>query len=181
MSSFFNALSAGQWIDLACAVFILIMLVIGAFRGFSGHLAHILGLAGSAALSFWLFPCVRGVIRGMAYFKDSPMAATIVSFAATLVLAVVLFLLLRMLLKRAMQLVMKQPFDAIFGIVMGALHAFLVLALVFGAASALPDCAVRRTFCESSRIGRWYAPVLSRVAPSICGRSDSGKADAGKR
>lgn len=181
MTSFFQALSPGQWVDLACAVFAIIVLIIGVFRGVSGHLAHMLGLAGSAIASFWLFRPVRGFVHGLDCFKESQAAATVFSYVAIVLLAILLFLLLRAILKRVLQLVVKQPFDALIGALVGAIHAFVVMALAFASLSLLPDCAFRRTFCESSRVGRWYMPIVTRFVPAAAAKADKARQDKAKK
>lgn len=187
MLSFFKALTPGQWVDLACAVFTIITLLIGIFRGVSGHLAHMLGLAGAAIASFWLFRPVSAFVHGLGCFKESAAAATVFSYVAIVLVAVLMFLLFRAILKRVLQLVVKQPFDSLIGALIGFLHAFIVLALVFASLSLLPDCAFRRAFCESSRIGRWYVAKVTRFVPiatqkaSLAKPSSAAKSPASKK
>ena len=167
-------MTPGNWIDIACAAFAAILVVIGCFRGISGHIAQFIGLVCATLAGFSLFGGIHAACAS--YFKGGHVAAAVTAIVATLLVSAAVFLLVRFVLRRILQLVVKQPFDAIFGALASALQAFLILAFVFACVSLLPDCAVRRTMRESTWTGRHITPIVERMVPAVAGMAkDSAK------
>lgn len=102
--------------DWALAAIALTLAVLGLFRGFSGTIAFVAGLASgiSAALFAWNF---LGTYLPVEWQRG----------AAALVAALLAFGIVRIIVKKLVNGLLSQPTDAILGFLVGALCGVLVI------------------------------------------------------
>lgn len=164
MSRMLAVLPAGDWIDLGCLLILLICVGVGIVRGISGKLAGLFGLLTAVVLGFWLYPGSAAAMSRLAFCREHAWAGSVLPYLLVVVGTLVVFLLLRLFLSRFFKLIVEQPADWIFGLLVGVAQGLLLLAAIFSAASLIPkDHPARQAFCVQSRVGRAAAPVLEVV------------------
>jgi uncharacterized membrane protein required for colicin V production len=162
LSSWFARIGPGDWVDAACIVAAVALMIVGGRRGISGHLSRLLGLLGAVAAGFWLFRPVAGALAHVSGADAHPWVPPLVAFVLVFALALVLFILLRRVAQRFFELVVQQPLDGILGVLAGAAHAVLALVVAFAVAVLLPAGTLRKAMCEQSRVGRRLVPPIER-------------------
>ena len=169
MANFLQSLSAAQWIDLSCAIAAVVAAIVGAIRGFSGHIASLLSAMAATGAGFFLHPAVRAGAGRI--LQGSPVFAAVVAFLACLFVAILVFLLVRLVARKLIHAAVQQPADAILGLIAGLVHVFLAMLVAAAAFRLLPDCAARRAVCEKSVAGRACSAVVARFFPAGGGSS----------
>lgn len=102
--------------DYALLGLMIVLAVMGLFRGFSGTLAFLVAL-GAAALAATL-----GWRLSPRWFDTA-----VIRGAVTLIVTLVTFGLVRLIVKRTVNGLLAQPSDAIFGLITGAVTGALVI------------------------------------------------------
>lgn len=162
--------SLANGVDVLAVVLLSVGAVVGGFRGLTGELARIAGfvvalLAGYASSAVWGLLAARwapgegqAVVRGL------------VSVVGVVVTATVAGQLVRKLFERFLRLLLDQPADAVFGVVLGALRsALLIVALLFLASFAAYGEFGKSLF-EESLTGRTAQPAVRWARAQIGGR-----------
>lgn len=112
---------------LVAALVILFFVIRGAFRGFSGELAPLLGIAAAVGV-LWIG---HGTISGIAgrVFTDSPTLAAVIASAAV---GIILYFLTAKLFRRVFGLILPQPFNALLGMTVGLLKSLILISVICG-------------------------------------------------
>ena len=170
MEEFFASLSGLDYVVLGIVV---LLVILGFRRGFSGELGRLFGVLAAAATLFFGYAPVKGWVDGMQLFKNSALATQLLVLICMLVLCISVWLLVKKLLSDAVKTVLKQPFDAILGGFIGGLKAVLALSLIctFGVLS--PNTAFTSKLQEGSAfvmrlvelVKPWF-PLAEAVHPN---------------
>ena len=118
-----------DWVLFAVAAF---FMVVGLFRGFSGQLGSLAGLAAGLAAGYFLFASLRGLIVSGNWITGETAqngTAAVVDF----VVALVVFGLVRRIVARFVSFLVPQPMNAIAGALVGLLKGAVVVGLLTGA------------------------------------------------
>lgn len=172
MEDFFASLSGLDYVVLGIVV---LLVLLGFRRGFSGELGRLFGVLASAATLFFGYKPVSAWVDGMQVFRDSALASKLLVLICLLVLCISVWLLVKKLLADAVKTVVKQPFDAILGGFIGGLKAVLALSLVCTFGILSPTSAFSSKLRENSafvvRLAEALKPWLPAAAASA--RPDS--------
>ena len=155
---------AGAWIDIACLAVLILHIVVGYARGFSRMLASFTAMLLALQGGYWLYPSLSFYLGRLDIFKHHPTLTAISHYLLAVIIGLAVFLLLRLLLHRFFRLLVEQPVDHIFGAIVGTALGLMVLFFLFSVFSLLPPGnRIRKTVCESSRMGRAFTPVVRTV------------------
>ena len=152
-------------VDIIAIVVVLIGILLGFRRRFSGELAHlvsiivafIVGLMTYRPLGYWLLENSRLGSR----------AAHAVAFVSTIVLASLVMVLIRTLLKRIISVVLEEETDKIAGVVAGFIKSTLFILIVFLFMNMIPHDYLNRIFGEESAIGRVVLRFMPRIEEKL--------------
>lgn len=103
--------------DYVLCGLVIVMALLGMFRGFSGTLAFVVGLCGAGAVAAAGWPYTQMI-------SQTPM----VRGASILVLTLLAFGLVRLIVKRCVNGLLAQPTDAIFGLIVGVATGVALIA-----------------------------------------------------
>ena len=121
-------LTALDWILFAVIAF---FMVVGLFKGFSGQIGSIAGLAAGLAAGYFLFAPLRNLIVAWNWFTGEAMqngAAAVADFFV----ALVVFGLVQRAVAKFVSFLVPQPMNAIAGAVVGLLKGSVAIALLVG-------------------------------------------------
>ncbi len=124
-------------IALITLIVLLFFVIRGAFRGFSGEMANVVGLAACIG-TFWF--AYQPVNKSLSYIPQIAPEAT--GFYATLIVFIVgavLFFVISKIVNRIGALIIPQPFNAILGAIAGGAKAILFISIVAGSVMAIRD------------------------------------------
>ncbi len=124
-------------VSIIVLVAILFITLRGAFRGFSGELAHLAGLVACIGF-FWVG--FRPIQRSIDYLPQVEYDAS--CFYATLVVFVIgaiLFFIIAKIVDRIGSLIIPQPLNAILGAIVGAAKALFFTSMIAGAVMLVHD------------------------------------------
>ena len=152
------ALSAAGWVDAACAVLLVVAVVVGSVRGLTGELSRLFAFATALAIVALAYAPLKENL-----FPEDGEGARILAFAAAVLLAAVLGALARWGARRFLRMLVGQPVDGIAGAVLAAITLSIVLLMVFSFVRLLPIPAVRETVFETSVSGRVALPLVDRL------------------
>ena len=159
---FFASLSGLDYVVLGVVV---LLVILGFRRGFSGELGRLAGVLASAATLFFGYKPIAAWVDGLHVFQNSVLATKLLVLICLLVLCISVWLLVKKLLSDAVKTILKQPFDAILGGVIGGLKAVLALSLIctFGVLS--PTSAFSSKLQESSAFVMRLADLIRPWIP----------------
>ncbi len=123
-------------VGITVVSFVLLVLR-GAFRGFSGELAHLAGLCACIGAIWFGFDPVQ---RSFAYLPQ--LDAQAASFYATLtifIIGAVLFFIIAKVVGCIASLIIPQPFNAILGAIIGGAKAVLFISIITGTVMLIHD------------------------------------------
>ena len=109
---FFASLSGLDYVVLGVVV---LLVILGFRRGFSGELGRLAGVLASAATLFFGYKPIAAWVDGLHIFQNSALATKLLVLICLLVLCISVWLLVKKLLSDAVKTILKQPFDAILG------------------------------------------------------------------
>lgn len=121
-------------IVVVCALFVLR----GAWRGFGGELAPLVGLVACAGTLWFGYPPLRAALAAALPALESGACIFYSAVAAALV-GLTVFFLVAFLLRRALGVIFPQPFNAILGALVGAAKAVLLISVVAGVLSVAQE------------------------------------------
>jgi membrane protein required for colicin V production len=158
-ASLFADLTAGDWVDLGCAVFAALCVAVGGWRGLSGELA--LGTSWAVGLlggwyGYRPLYALAGRVPALAAHPAWGRAAAAV---AAVLLVWIVARLVRLLLGRALKGIARTAPDHTLGALFGLARALVLILVATAALLLTPWPAFRRTVCERSRAGRVMCPV----------------------
>lgn len=120
------------------AVVCLLFIVRGAWRGFGGELAPLVGLVACAGTLWFGYPPLHAAL-GAALPALEPGACVFYSAVAAALAGMVVFFAVAVLLRRALGLIFPQPFNALLGALVGAAKAVLLISVVAGVLSVAQE------------------------------------------
>ena len=122
-------LTALDWVLFGVAAF---FTVIGLFRGFSGQVGTIAGIAAALVVGYFIYAPLRGLIASGNWVTGETAQA---SFAAVLdfTISLVVFGLTRRLVGKFVSFLVPQPMNAIAGAAVGLLIGSVAVAILAGA------------------------------------------------
>ncbi|MDD4442236.1 MAG: CvpA family protein [Kiritimatiellae bacterium] len=139
------------------------LVIRGFLRGCSGEVSGLVGLLAAAALGYFGFAPVERTVLAAKLLAANPYAARLIAFMLILVACFSVWLLIGRMLKEALQLVVRQPFDALLGGVIGGLKAFVAVAALCTLGLLSPREADRTRLQDRSLTVKKLAPLLHRI------------------
>lgn len=127
--------------DLFTAIIIILFtffILRGAWRGFSGELAHLIGLITFIATLWYGYPPTCQYVQR---FSETAEGQTVIFYAAlltTLFAAIVLWVTFR-IARHIIGMIIPQPFNALLGAAVGALKVFLLVSVAGGLLTVAQD------------------------------------------
>ena len=118
-----------DWIIFAVTAF---FTVVGLFKGFSGQLGSLVGMAMALAAGYFLFVPLKGVVTGGNWVSGET-AQNAVAGIADFVAMLVVFGIVRRIVARFVSFLVPQPMNAIAGALIGLLKSVIVVGLLVGA------------------------------------------------
>ena len=118
-----------DWIIFAVTAF---FTVVGLFRGFSGQLGSLVGMAAALSAGYFLFSSLKGFVVGGNWVSGETAqtaAAGVIDFAIMLVV----FGIVRRIMARFVSFLVPQPMNAIAGALIGLLKSVIVVGLLVAA------------------------------------------------
>ena len=117
-----------DWIIFAVTAF---FTVVGLFRGFSGQLGSLAGIAAALAAGYVLFVPVKGFVVGGNWVSGET-AQNAVAGIADFVVMLVVFGVVRRIVARFVSFLVPQPMNAIAGALIGLLKSIIVVGILVG-------------------------------------------------
>jgi uncharacterized membrane protein required for colicin V production len=143
----------------------LLLIALGALRGFFKRLSGI--LPGTISLAVVAGAGWAAFVPLGAYVAEktgmSGLHARVAAFAATALVAYIALRIIRAALGRIMKVTFAEGFDRWAGLIAGALHATVIVAVAFCAALLIPGDNLHTRITEDSVIGSAIAGWLPQV------------------
>ncbi len=139
------------------------LVIRGFMRGCSGEISGLVGLLTAAMIGYFGFAPVEQTVLAAKLLAANPYAARLITFMLLLVVCLSVWLLLGRVLKEAIQFVVRQPFDALLGGIIGGLKAFVAVAALCTLGLLSPHEADRARLKNSSLTVKKLAPLLHRM------------------
>ena len=117
-----------DWIIFAVAAF---FTVVGLFRGFSGQLGSLAGMAAALVAGYFLFAPLKGVVTGGNWVSGEA-AQNAVAGIADFTAMLVVFGIVRRIVARFVSFLVPQPMNAIAGALIGLIKSVVVVGLLAG-------------------------------------------------
>ncbi len=117
-----------DWVLFAVTAF---FMVAGLFRGFSGQLGSLAGLAAALAAGYFLFAPIRGAVTAGNWVTGEA-AQQGTAAVADFVAALVVFGLVRRIVAKFVSFLVPQPMDAIAGALVGMVKGAVAVGLLTG-------------------------------------------------
>ena len=117
-----------DWIIFAVAAFFTVM---GLFRGFSGQLGSLAGMAAALVAGYFLFAPLKGAVTGGNWVSGEA-AQNAVAGIADFTAMLVVFGIVRRIVARFVSFLVPQPMNAIAGALIGLLKSVVVVGLLAG-------------------------------------------------
>lgn len=117
-----------DWIIFAVTAF---FTVVGLFKGFSGQLGSLAGMAAALAVGYFLFAPIKGLVAGGNWVSGET-AQNAVAGIADFVAALVVFGLVTRIVARFVSFLVPQPMNAIAGGLIGLVKSVIVVGLLAG-------------------------------------------------
>ena len=159
----FDAFTPADWVDLGCGALLLIGILQGAFRGFSGELSRLAGVLAALTAALWLRRPLGEWLAAHTRLEPTPGQAPLVVYLVVFVLALILAFLARRLLGRFVRLVVTPTTDVLLGIVAGGVRMAVFMLALGIAWTWFPDSDLRGLVLGHSRAGRTLAPLVDIV------------------
>jgi len=156
-----NAAPTLNLVDVIALGIIALGMVQGYFRGFSGEIARLVGLAVAFFLGLRFYQPIGQWVFAHTRLADEPARA--LAFLGTVLAATLCMLVVRKVFKRVMQVATEKGTDRAGGVLLGAGRAGVVVVIVFLALTLWPNEYLNRTFGEESLIGRGLLRVLPEL------------------
>ena len=117
-----------DWIIFAVAAF---FTVVGLFRGFSGQLGSLAGMASALLAGYFLFAPLKGIVTSGNWVSGET-AQNAVAGIADFTAMLVVFGIVRRIVARFVSFLIPQPMNAIAGALIGLLKSAVVVGLLSG-------------------------------------------------
>ncbi len=167
-----NGTGLAEGIDLLVLVILALGAVIGAFRGLTGELARITGIAGALVIGMASHPLWGFLADKLAGGENQNVVRGLIMVVGLVVTAVVGGKLASRLAGHFFRLLIGQPVDALLGILVGTLRsAALIVAFLF-LASHLAFGNFGTALFEESLTGRKARPAVEWLRQRLGGPDD---------
>ena len=113
------------------SILLIIFIIRGAIRGFSGELAPLIGIIAFIGSLWYGYPPLQRVVQQTFPTLDAGSLVFYTAILATIV-ATISFWVLTLLFKRIIKTIVPQPFNAILGALIGAIKVIAVVSVVGG-------------------------------------------------
>ncbi|MDD4621706.1 MAG: CvpA family protein [Kiritimatiellae bacterium] len=160
MITFIKSISAVDWLTFGIAAF---MVFRGFSNGCSGEIGRLIGVLVAAAAGFFGFTPVSRAVFSAGLLGANQQAGRLIVFIIMLVACFSLWLFVSRLLADGIRLVLKQPFDAVVGGVIGGIKAFVLIAVVCMFEIMQPQPAENKDTAEKSYTTRKMSPLIKRI------------------
>jgi uncharacterized membrane protein required for colicin V production len=117
-----------DWIIFAVAAF---FMVAGLFRGFSGQLGSLAGIASALLTGYFLFAPLKGVVTGGNWVSGET-AQNALAGVADFTAMLIVFGIVRRIVARFVSFLIPQPMNAIAGAMIGLIKSAVVVGLLSG-------------------------------------------------
>lgn len=157
-------LSSADWVDIGCAVFLVLGLALGTYRGLSASLpAGIHWLCGLLVAWYIRVPVLE-FCKGLAFFQGRTEYAAVAALVAVILLGIGVLVLVKLWLGHIGKQMEAHPVaNRIFGGMAGLLRFALFLLVVATSMRVVPWKTGGRVFCLESRVGQWSAPITDAI------------------
>lgn len=162
IASFIKNAGTGTWIDIACFVLVVVLVIADARRGLSDTIGAVIGLFAGFNAGLWARPAIRSALGGSPFFGSHPALHAIATLILAILVAAVVFVVVRFVLARFFRLVVDSPLDNILGAVAGLAKALLIILALFTFARFVPGDPAGAAL-SSSRFGRQVVPAAMRA------------------
>lgn len=153
-----------SWIDYLVFAGAGVMVVLGFCRGCSGELGRLAGLAAAVAAGVFGHAPLERAVAGAKILGGSELATRVVVFIVVLVACVSIWLLVGHFLKATLRVVVRQPYDAILGGVIGGAKALAAVMAFCALGLISPHAASGEKLEEHSVTAQKVMPLLKRLA-----------------
>ena len=117
-----------DWVIFAVTAF---FSVVGLFRGFSGQLGSIVGMAAALAAGYFLFSPLKDLVVGGNWVSGAT-AQNAVAGIADFVVVLVVFGVVRRIIARFVSFLVPQPMNAIAGALIGLVKSVIIVGVLVG-------------------------------------------------
>lgn len=162
MMAYLKGIDAGTWIDIACLILVVVLIVVDARRGLSRTLASLVGLFAGFNVGIWIRPVANSALGGVAFFRHHAALHSIAALILAILLGAAVFVVVRAILTRFFHVVVASPLDNILGAIAGLAKALLIILALFACARLLPGNPAGGVLA-SSRVGRQVVPTAMRA------------------
>ncbi len=152
------------YISLAVLIALLLLMIRGAFKGFSGELAHLAGLAACGGLIWFGYDPVQ---RSIAYVPQiSEDASKFYAALAVFIIGALLFFIVAKIIRKIGEYIVPQPFNAVLGALVGAAKAILFISIIAGSVKLIRERIKEYTSedianpATNAMIGSWKEFIL---------------------
>ena len=161
MSTFIKNIGAVDWLIFGIAAF---MVFRGFCKGCSGEIGSLVGILLAAAAGFFGFTPVSRAVFSISLLNANQHAGRPIVFIIMLVLCFSIWLIVSRLLTDGIRLVLKQPFDAVVGGVIGGIKAFALIIVICMFEIIKPQTAENNNAGEkSSYTTKKMSPLIKRI------------------
>lgn len=119
--------------DLVLYGIMVVMTLLGLFRGLSGELASLAGFATALVVGYFLYGPAKGFATSVGFTAERTLPAAVV---VDVVLSILVFGLVRLTVKKFVSFCLGRVSDSVFGAVAGAFKGMALAAVVTGFATA---------------------------------------------
>lgn len=166
-------LTPADWVDLGTAIAVLMSVGLGAHRGLSGELPSAFGWVCGVLAGWYAYAPAHDFLAGRSFLQGQPEGTVAIALVGVALLAWGVALLIRAGLNALAKSVAKTPVDAMFGVLIGLLRAFVILLIFTIVLLLSPWKQGRGVFCHESRTGRILSPIATDLlvsAQHLCPR-----------
>jgi uncharacterized membrane protein required for colicin V production len=166
-------LTPADWVDIGTAIAVLMSVGLGAHRGLSGELPSAFGWVCGVFAGWYAYAPVHVFVAGRSFMQGQPELTIAAALVSVALLAWGVALLIRAGLNALAKSVAKTPVDAMFGVLIGLLRAFVILLIFTIVLLLSPWKQGRGVFCHESRTGRLLSPIATELlvsAQHLCPR-----------
>ena len=120
------------------AIVLLLFVLRGAWRGFSGELAPLIGLVAYAGTLWFAYPPLHAALASALPTLEAK-ACVFYAAVGTALAGLTVFFVVAFLMRRFVGLIFPQPFDALLGAAVGAAKAVLLISVAAGLVTVAQD------------------------------------------
>ncbi|MCK5849701.1 MAG: CvpA family protein [Kiritimatiellae bacterium] len=148
-------------VDYVAIGIVLLGLLQGYHRRFSGELAHLISVIGAFILGLLLYRPFGGWLIDHTRLTDQ--TANVVAFITTMIVCLIIMTIIRLSLRHIMRVVIEEEVDKTLGAIAGFLRVSVFIFVVFLIMNMWPNDYLNSIFGEESFIGR----TIVKLTPSF--------------